>query len=215
MKTTPKPTLRRLPAYLHLLYQLRDQGMENVSSTIIADALKLDATQVRKDIEYTNVIGKPKRGYSITELIHEIEKFLCWDQEKDMVIAGVGSLGTAILGYPDFREIGVRFIAGFDTDPKKIGNKIHNIEIHDVNRLTDFIRESGVSFGAITVPGDRTQEIAEKMVTGGVTAIWNFTRTQLHLGKDIIVENARFMPSLAVLTRRVIEAQIIKEHPED
>ena len=70
---TPVPTLRRLPAYHHYLIQLRQAGRPVVSCTHIAEDLKLYPTQVRKDLAATGIVGRPKVGYDVGELIAAIE----------------------------------------------------------------------------------------------------------------------------------------------
>ena len=44
----PVPSVRRLPLYLSFLRQLRDENVEVVSSTRIAEELGLTGIQVRK-----------------------------------------------------------------------------------------------------------------------------------------------------------------------
>ncbi|WP_349681370.1 winged-helix domain-containing protein, partial [Sphaerochaeta sp. UBA5856] len=46
----PIPTIKRFPSYLRLLKGYRDEGMEMVSATMLADELGLKPIQVRKDI---------------------------------------------------------------------------------------------------------------------------------------------------------------------
>ncbi len=57
----PIPTIRRIPYYLRLLYEYDKAGHEWISATDIGDVLNLNSIQVRKDLTFTNVIGRPKR----------------------------------------------------------------------------------------------------------------------------------------------------------
>src|ERR1039457_49378 len=113
--TIPQPSLRRLPQYHHYLVELESKGIGRVSCSVIGLALGLVPVQVRKDLQYTGIIGKPKTGYSVSELILAIETFL----------VGVGNLGTALLGHERFTQFGLKIVAAFDTDPAKIGQWIH------------------------------------------------------------------------------------------
>jgi NADH/NAD ratio-sensing transcriptional regulator Rex len=113
----PEPTLRRLPIYYHLLQALLAEGVTHVSTTGIAGPLQLDPTQIRKDLEATGMVGKPKVGYPVADLIRRIEEFLGWHQTKEAVLVGTGSLGTALLGYRRFRQFGFDLVAAFDNDP--------------------------------------------------------------------------------------------------
>jgi len=210
-KNTPEPTLRRLPRYLHLLLRLREGGMSEVSSTVLAKELSLDPTQVRKDIEYTEIIGKPKTGYNIEKLIEAIKDFLNWSISKEAILVGAGSLGTAMLGYANFRKYGLHFIAAFDTNPDKVNDDIHDVPVYSLNKLPEVVKKSNVTFGVLSVPPQYAQFVAEMMAESGIKAIWNFAPAQLKLPDDVIVENAQLTQSLAVLTRKYVES-IEKEY---
>ncbi len=204
-KPTPEPTLRRLPKYLNLLTKLKEENVVEVSSTLIANELGLDPTQVRKDIQYTGIEGKPKTGFFIDDLIKAIRTFLNWDNTTDAFLVGVGSLGTAMLGYKQFKLHGINFVAAFDNDPNKIGNYIHGIPVLPIEKLTNLASRMKVHIGVLTVPASVAQTIADMMVAGGILAIWNFAPTHIKVPDNVIVENAQLTHSLAVLTRKLSE----------
>lgn len=205
LKITPEPTLRRLPRYLHLLYYLREEGVEDLSSTTIAEKMKLDPTQVRKDIQYTSITGKPKTGFKTSELIAAIEEYLNWNHISNSVLFGAGSLGTAILGYKRFREIGLNFIAAFDSDPSKVGSSVKDIPVLPIENLFEIVKNFNVEIAVLTVPVNKSQDIADIIVNSGIKAIWNFTPTHLQVPDSVVVENAQLSQSLALLTRRLAE----------
>ncbi len=204
-KPTPEPTLRRLPKYLQLLALLKEQNIEEVSSTVIANELGLDPTQVRKDIQYTGIEGKPKTGFITTELIKSIRSFLNWDNITDAFLVGAGSLGTAMLGYDRFKQHGVNFVAAFDNDPAKIGEFIHGVPVLSTDKLTNLTSRMKVHIGVLTVPAPAAQALANMMIEGGIQAIWNFAPTHIKVPENIIVENAQLSHSLAVITRKLTE----------
>lgn len=206
MKFTPQPTMRRIPHYLHLLKRLKESGSERVSSTIIANELSLDPTQVRKDLEYTGVKGKPKTGFIVTELIDAIHNFLNWNSQQSAFLVGAGHLGLAMLGYKRFKDYGLNFIAAFDNDEEKIGKEFFNTRVYSVDEIPALAKKMDVKIGVITVPASAAQNAAELLVEGGVQAIWNFAPTSVRVPKDVIVENAQFTESLAALSRKLIEA---------
>ncbi len=204
-KPTPEPTLRRLPRYLHLLKFLKEAGEKNVSSTLIANELSFDPTQVRKDIEYTGIIGKPKTGFNITELIKSIEEFLNWNNQTDAFLIGTGSLGTAMLGYGRFREYGLNFVAAFDNDELIIGKTIHDTPVLPIGKVVDLAQRMHINIGVITVPAHSAQYITDLLVEGGVRAIWNFAPIHVKVPEGIILENAQLTQSLAVLSHKLNE----------
>ena len=94
-----KATVSRLPVYLRYLRQKLREGDENISSTCIAEDLRLNPVQVRKDLALISPIsGRPKLGFAVKDLIQALENFLGCNNVNDALLVGVGGLA---LGYPD------------------------------------------------------------------------------------------------------------------
>ena len=70
IKIPAVPSIRRLPSYLHIVKQAQADGNQYISGTVIAEELHLEPIQVRKDLAITGIIGKPKKGYPVDELVH-------------------------------------------------------------------------------------------------------------------------------------------------
>ncbi|HEY3320735.1 MAG TPA: redox-sensing transcriptional repressor Rex [Planctomycetota bacterium] len=198
-------TLRRMPTYLHLLYRYLERGEENVSCSAIGAELNLDPTQVRKDIEATGVIGKPRVGFAVVGLIGAIEEFLGWNKVNEAFLVGVGHLGTALLGYQRMQNYGVSIIAAFDADLSKVGTQIHGREVLAIERLTDLAKRMHVHVGIITVPAEHAQKVADVMVAGGIQAIWNFAPVSLRVPEHVLVRNEELYYSLAALSRKLAQ----------
>ena len=205
LKPTPAPTLKRLPKYLEILHELKEKGTVEVSSMTIAKELGLDGVQVRKDIELTGILGRPKVGYNVTSLIQSIREFLNWDNMSDAMLAGAGNLGKAFLGYSNFKKYGLNIIAAFDIDEEKIGKELYGVKVLNVNKLADLTNRMKVHIGILTVPGEKAQEVADMMITGGIRAIWNFTPTQLKVPENIYVENTHLSSYISQIKRRLKE----------
>ena len=203
VKGAPGPTLRRLPLYYRLLKQLRETGRTGVSCTLIGAELRLDATQVRKDIEMTGTVGRPKVGYDVNELICAIEKFLGWDNLTEAFLVGAGSLGEALMGYPGFSECGLSIVAAFDVDPNKCHRVIHGKHVRHISKMTGLMRRMRVRFGIITVPASEAQQAADLLIEGGVLAIWNFAPAKIQAPERVIVTNEDLYCSLAVLSQKM------------
>jgi len=201
--SVPEPTLRRLPLYYRLLKQLRDGGRTGVSCTMIGTELKLDPTQIRKDIEMTGTVGRPKVGYDLNELLCAIERFLGWDTTTEAFLVGAGSLGEALMGYPGFAECGLNIVAAFDVDPNKCHRVIHGKHVRHISKLPNLMRRMRVRFGIITVPASEAQHAADLLVEGGVLAIWNFAPAKIQVPERIIVTNEDLYCSLAVLSQKM------------
>ncbi|MGA2833039.1 MAG: redox-sensing transcriptional repressor Rex [Terracidiphilus sp.] len=199
-RSIPQPSLKRLPQYHHYLKDLEAKGISRVSCSVIGLDLGLVAVQVRKDLQYTGIIGKPKTGYSVSELILAIETFLGWNNINEAFLVGVGNLGTALLGHERFSKFGLRIVAAFDTDPAKIGQWIHEKAVLPVEQLGDLAQRMSIHLGIITTPAEISQAVADEMVRGGIQAIWNFAPVKLKVPEHIIVHNEDLYNSLASLS---------------
>ncbi len=196
----PEASLRRLPIYYRSLQEMMAAGVGQVSCADLARVLDLDPTQVRKDIEMTGIVGKPRIGYGMGELVRWIENFLGWNRPKEAVLAGAGSLGSALLGYEKFRSHGMEIVAVFDIDPEKIGGLNHGKEVLPLLLLPDFVRRKRTLLGVIATPADAAQSVADLMIMGGVRAIWNFAPAHIHVPERVILQNEDLYHSLASLS---------------
>jgi redox-sensing transcriptional repressor len=196
----PEASLRRLPVYYRNLQAMVATGATQVSCADLARVLGLDPTQVRKDIEMTGIVGKPRVGYPLGELIPWLENFLGWNRPKEAVLAGAGSLGSALLGYEKFRRHGMLIVAAFDTDPEKIGQRIHGREVQPLMFLPDFVRQHKIQVGVVATPAEAAQSVTNLMVSGGIQAIWSFAPTHIHVPAGIILQNEDLYHSLASLS---------------
>jgi redox-sensing transcriptional repressor len=196
----PEPSLRRLPQYHHYLVELLSKGINLISCSTIGRDLKFVPVQVRKDLQFTGVIGKPKVGYSVAELVVAIESFLGWDVVNQAVLVGVGNLGTAILGHERFSRFGLHIVAAFDVDPEKVGQTVHGRTVLALRGLADIAPQMGIHMGIITAPAEVAQSVADEMVRAGIQAIWNFAPIKLNVPQHMIVHNEDLYSSLASLS---------------
>ena len=63
----------------------------------------------------------------------------------------------------------------------------------------------------MTLPKQNAKKMADILVENGVRAIWNFAHTDLHLPKDVIIENVHLSESLMQLSYNINRYN--KEHP--
>lgn len=214
-RVVSKPTLRRLPCYLNYLQSQAEAGRTTISATAVASALGLNEVQVRKDFSAASRSGgRPKTGYSIVQLIADIEEFLGYRNTKEAVLVGVGQLGSALLSYKGFRQCGMRIIAAFDNDPDKIGTEIDGIKIYDVRDLVHICKRTNVRIGIITTPQSHAQEVCRDMLAGGILAVWNFSPTHLDVPEHIIVHNENLAVTLSMISYDLTTALEKKDRKE-
>lgn len=199
-----KATVSRLPIYLRYLRDKLKEGEENISSTKIAEDMRLNPVQVRKDLALISTVsGKPKLGFAIPELIVSIEDFLGCNNVNEALLVGVGGLGSTLLSYEGFKNYGLNIVAAFDVNPKIINRKINHVPILPMDKLDSTVRKLNIKMGIITAPKTEAQNIADKMVQSGILAIWNFAPTHLKLPETIAVKYEDLAASLAVLSRKL------------
>ena len=196
----PIPTVKRFPSYLRILRQCQGEGMEFISATVLAEELGLKPIQVRKDISYTGIEGKPKVGFVVSELIDYITHSLGWDNATKALIVGVGNLGKAISMYEGFAAYGLSIVAAFDSDPGKIGTKVGELTVKSMDELKPFIESSGISIAVITVPASSAQSVADNLVACGIKGIWNFAPKDLKIPGDVVMQRTDLATSFAVLS---------------
>ena len=196
----PIPTVKRFPSYLRILRQCQNEGMEYISATVLADELGLKPIQVRKDISYTGIEGKPKVGFIVTELIEYITRSLGWDNSTEALSVGVGNLGKAISMYEGFAAYGLSIVAVFDSDEEKIGTKVGSLTVKSMEELKPFIESTGIKIAVITVPASSAQNVADTLVECGIKGIWNFAPKDLKIPGDVVMQRTDLATSFAVLS---------------
>lgn len=201
------PCVKRMPSYLQLLRVLQAEGHEFVSGTVLASVHNLESVIVRKDLAITGIVGKPRIGFRIPELIAAIERFLGWHNQTKAVLVGAGNLGTALLGYQGFEDFGFRIVGAFDCHPKVVGTWVHGRKVQSMDHLAPFVRRSEILLGVLTVPGAGAQTAADAMVRAGIRGIWNFTPAKLQLPEGVVTQKEDLAEGLAVLSHRLHKMQ--------
>lgn len=210
-RSFPLPSIQRLPVYLRFLKEQRERGETVVSCTRIAEEFGQLSVQVRKDLSITGIIGRPKVGYRIEELIEAIEEFLGWNSKIFACLVGAGSLGNAILGYEGFVEHGLNISCAFDVDPQIIGTTMRGRPVYNVEDISRICAENTFELGILTVPASAAQRVANALLDGGVHAFWNYTPARLELPTGVVCEDVKLSASFAILSSRLKNGPFVTE----
>jgi redox-sensing transcriptional repressor len=197
--------LQRLPVYLNYLKSLPKDGAIHISATTIAQELRLNDVQVRKDLANVSDHGRPKIGYNVYELIKDLEYFLGYNDVETAVLVGAGNLGRALLSYEGFTEYGMNIIAAFDIDENIIGTAISGKQVLSMEKLGSVCSRMKIKIGIIAVGSKEAQSTCDMLVRYGVLAIWNFAPVHLHVPEQVMVKNESLSCSLAILTNHLVE----------
>jgi redox-sensing transcriptional repressor len=198
-RAAPEPTIARLALYLRCLLAAQQEGAETLSSADIEVRTSISSGQVRKDLSYFGEFGKPGLGYAVAPLASRLASIMRLDRTQPVMLVGAGNLGTAIAGYSGLRESGFHLVAVYDNNFSKIGRRIWDLEIQDIERMPAINAEMGVQIGIIATPAPAGQDVADRMVSSGVRVILNFSPTRLSVPKEVVVRNVDLTQELQIL----------------
>ena len=170
-----RASVGRLSLYLRRLESLLREGTTKVSSGLLGEALGVTDAQVRKDLAYLGNLGHPGIGYSAPELIAAIRRVLGIDRDWAAALVGVGNLARALLRYHGFVERGFRFVALFDADPAKVGQRIEGLEVHPLEAMPSVIAATGAELGVLTVPSEARRAWPRASSRPAFAGLLNFT----------------------------------------
>ncbi len=203
----PEPTVGRLPVYERALLELASGQVTTVSSAELADRCGLNAAKVRKDLSYFGTYGTPGTGYEVDYLLGQIRHELGVDQERPVVIVGMGNLGHALAGSPGFRAAGFRLVGLFDVQPSRIGEIVGDQAIRHISELEAVCEDEEALIGVVTTPPQAAQEVCDRMVAAGVEAILYFAPAVISLSPPVQLRHVDFSAELQVLA-------FYQAHPE-
>ncbi len=202
MKTLkiPEATIMRLSVYSRYLTEVDRKGIVTISSSDIAEGVGVSPAQVRKDLAYFGEFGIRGVGYNVKDLHKDILKILGLSSEWNVTLVGMGNLGLALSTYKGFKERGFIITSIFDKDPEKIGKVVDGVEVMPVEKIEEVVPKTKTQIGVITVPGVYAQEVADKLVKCGVSAILNFAPVVLNVPPEVELRNVDLSVNLEVLT---------------
>jgi len=196
MDRVPEAVVRRLPRYYRYLQALESMEEERVSSLKMSHDLGLNASQIRRDLNCFGGFGQQGYGYSVSKLKGEIETILGLNRSYQLIIAGVGNIGHALLNYPNFEKRGFQIAALFDIRPELIGKAYGNLVVQNGKEIETIAKTLGADIGVIATPKNAAQEVADSMVAAGVRGIWNFAPVEVAVRRGVCVENIHLNDSL-------------------
>jgi redox-sensing transcriptional repressor len=196
----PEATVARLPLYLRCLLEVAEEKTPTISSERLADMAGVNAAKVRKDFSYLGSYGTRGVGYDVEYLLYQIHKELGLTQDWPVVIVGVGNLGHALANYGGFSARGFRVVALFDADPHKVGERLNGLEISSMDDLTKIAAERGAAIGIIATPASVAQDVADRLVAAGVSAILNFAPAVISVPPEVSLRKVDLSIELQILS---------------
>ena len=202
-KEISQAVIGRLPRYFRYLGELKDKGVERISSQDLSELMKVTASQIRQDFNNFGGFGQQGYGYNVEYLYNEIGKILGLDRKHNFIIIGAGNLGRALGNYMNFEKRGFIFRGMFDTDSQLVGREVRGVNVMPMEELEQFIRENDIDIAVLTIPKEEAVSVAERLVGTQVRAIWNFAHVDLNVPPGIQVENVHLSDSLMKLSYNI------------
>ena len=196
--------ISRLPRYYRYLGELIEQGVERISSNELSELMGTTSSQIRQDRNHFGGFGQQGYGYQVEYLYEEIGKLLGLEKEHKLIVIGAGNLGQALANYGNFEKRGFNICAMFDRNEALIGKTtVRGIPIYGMDSLIEFVVENQIDIVVMAIPKTSSVEVAESLKDTGIKGIWNFSHTDLDMGKDIVVENVHLSESLMRLSYKL------------
>lgn len=202
-KEISQAVIARLPRYFRYLGELKDEGIERISSQELSDIMHVTASQIRQDFNNFGGFGQQGYGYKVEYLYEEIGKLLGLDRTHNLIIIGAGNLGQALVNYMNFERRGFLFRGIFDNNPALYGKEIRDMKIRPMEEMESFVKENQVDIAVLTIPKTSAIAVAERLVKCKIRGIWNFAHVDLNVPKEIQVENVHLSDSLMKLAYNI------------
>jgi redox-sensing transcriptional repressor len=196
----PDIVIRRLPIYVRTLRELQERGITSVSSDELAGHIGVTAAQIRRDLSYFGRFGKQGKGYDAEHLAEEIAHILKLDRQWDVALAGFGNLGRAIVHFQGFMPASFRIAAIFDRNTGTIGHDVDGVTVLADTCITEEIVRLGIKMGIIAVPTAAAQEVADRMVAGGIEALLNYAPVVLKVPAHVTVREVDPLSAMQSMT---------------
>lgn len=207
VKEISQAVVSRLPRYFRYLGELKDEGVERISSQDLSQLMQVTASQIRQDFNNFGGFGQQGYGYNVTLLYEEIGKILGLGRKHQLIIIGAGNLGQALANYMNFERRGFLMKGIFDNNPALIGKVVRDLKVAPMEKVKDFMKENDIDIAVLTIPKASAVEVAECLVEYGIKAIWNFAHVDLHVPSNIQVENVHLSDSLMKLSYNLNRCQ--------
>lgn len=207
-KDISRAIIERLPRYYRYLGELKDSGIERISSKELSKRMHVTASQIRQDLNHFGGFGQQGYGYNVKYLYEEIAKILGLHKQHNLILIGAGHLGQALANYVNFERRGFVLKGIFDIDTAIHGQKIRGIEIRPMEEIEAFMRDHAINIAVLTIPKAEAVKIADELVSFGIKAIWNFAHVDLDVPEDTVVENVHLSESLMRLSYNLANSSV-------
>ena len=199
MSGLSRATVSRLPRYLRLLDDLRE-SQTTVSSGELADAAGVNPANVRRDLSDLGFQGTRGVGYSVADLRTRIQRELGISGRRKVAIVGAGNLGTALARYSGLSQRGFDVVAIYDVDQRRIGEPVGDLRVSKAATIGEDCRRGLFDMAILAVPAGAAQQVADQLVSSGVSSILNFAPVRVTVPEEVPVRQVDLSTELQILS---------------
>ena len=192
----PGKTIARLSQYRRALLICVQRGKTHIFSHEIAALQHVTSVQVRRDLMLIGFSGSLKQGYNIHRLIEVISSILDSEEGINVAVVGLGNFGRALINYFNGKRTRLSIVAAFDSDTNKIGTEYNSIYCYSPYNLEEVIKKKKIKIAILTVPPDKSVEVAKKLVNAGITGILNYTSTPIEVPDHVFLDEYDMITTL-------------------
>lgn len=200
-KTIPKATAKRLSLYYRIFKRFNTENIQKASSKQIADAIGIDSATVRRDFSYFGELGRRGFGYDVKKLMAFFADILNDNAVTNVLLVGVGNIGSALLHYRFHDRNKMQITMAFDLENHPLVNTktSDGIPIYPMSELKERLKDSQIKTAILTVPSPKAQEVADQLVEAGIEGILCFSPVNLQLPEHVVAQYVDLTSELQTL----------------
>lgn len=196
----PRSTVARLPLYLRALEEIAADGVTTTSSGELAAIAGVGPAQLRRDLASLGSHGVRGVGYDVAHLHAQVAAVLGVTADLAVVIVGIGNLGHALANYVAGAGAGegFRVVALLDTGAV-VGTTVAGLVVEHADALEAVVEREAARIAVLATPADVAQEVCDRLVAAGVTAVLSFVPRVLQTPDGVDVRSVDLARELQIL----------------
>ena len=214
----PEPTKRRFVQLLQLLSSWNEQ---KITSVAISETTGWSRSLIRHDFWLIGFSQGVSNGYYVSQLEQAIKSALGLQNPvsniqkestaayenisglddtrtfyKNICIAGLGRLGSALLDESFFEKSNFKIKAGFDSNVNRVEILRSVFPLYPANEMNFVIKQEKIDYAILTVVDKDAQNMCDRLKKAGIKGIINMTNAVLKVPQGIKVENLSILNAL-------------------
>lgn len=216
-----KLTIARLAVYYSVLQKMKDEGELVCASTRLGRRTGVASSVIRRDLAYFGGFGTKGVGYEIDYLMSWIGEILGYTTVWNTVLVGKGLPFTNPGSYYELLPPGFIITAAVDLDRKNQGSVLPglNLPVHSLRNVGQIIKAQAIAIGLITVPPDKTQQVANMLVKAGIKGIANFSASSVTIPDTVSLSQINVTSCLSQLSynlsTQTVENSVYQDKEKD